>query len=177
MGYTAQFGNGLGVRSRLKRRARRRSQMKHVVRWRHIPLRSPSRWCRPVWGFQAPDIVANLRVDQAWGSAQIMGALHQVNAAYYDYYTVGALTPASGHPDDKLGFVIGAGIKLNAPMVGQGDYFQAQVNYTQGALRYVFQTPNTNWAKVQGRDQRLRSFDRRGLCAVSLLPPTQPTSS
>ncbi len=30
-------------------------------------------------GFQVPDIVANLRVDQAWGSAQIMGALHQVN--------------------------------------------------------------------------------------------------
>ena len=34
-------------------------------------------------GFQAPDVVANLRVDQAWGSAQIMGALHQVNATYY----------------------------------------------------------------------------------------------
>ena len=30
-----------------------------------------------------PDIVANLRVDQAWGSAQIMGAVHMVNAAYY----------------------------------------------------------------------------------------------
>jgi hypothetical protein len=52
----------------------------------------------------------------------------------------------SGHPDDKLGWVIGAGIKLNAPMIGQGDYLQAQVNYTEGALRYVFQTPSTNWS-------------------------------
>ena len=51
--------------------------------------------------------------------------------------------------------MVGAGIKLNAPMIGQGDYLQAQVNYTQGALRYVFQTPNTNWAKVQG-GRRLR---------------------
>ena len=34
-------------------------------------------------GFQAPDVVANLRVDQAWGSAQIMGALHDVNLSYY----------------------------------------------------------------------------------------------
>ena len=34
-------------------------------------------------GFQAPDVVANLRVDQAWGSAQIMGALHMVNMQYY----------------------------------------------------------------------------------------------
>ena len=31
-------------------------------------------------GWQAPDIVGNLRVDQAWGSAQIGGAAHQVNA-------------------------------------------------------------------------------------------------
>ena len=29
-----------------------------------------------------PDIVGNLRVDQAWGSAQIMGALHDVGARY-----------------------------------------------------------------------------------------------
>ena len=34
-------------------------------------------------GWQVPDIVANLRVDQAWGNAQVMGALHQVNAPYY----------------------------------------------------------------------------------------------
>ena len=39
-------------------------------------------------GFQSPDIVANLRVDQAWGSAQIMGALHQVATTYYDFNTV-----------------------------------------------------------------------------------------
>ncbi|MGA8960367.1 MAG: porin, partial [Pseudolabrys sp.] len=74
-------------------------------------------------GFQAPDVVGNLRVDQAWGSAQIMGALHQVNSVYYT-----GLGSTSGHPDEKLGFAIGAGIKLNAPMIGQGDYLQAQVN-------------------------------------------------
>jgi hypothetical protein len=98
-------------------------------------------------GFQMPDIVANLRVDQAWGSAQIMGALHQVNMIYFGN---GVTDPTTGHADDKLGFVVGAGLKLNAPMIGQGDYLQAQINYTQGALRYIFQTPNTNWDKVEG---------------------------
>ena len=34
-------------------------------------------------GWQVPDIVANLRVDQAWGNAQVMGAVHEVNAPYY----------------------------------------------------------------------------------------------
>ena len=43
-------------------------------------------------------------------------------------------------------WVVGAGFKLNAPFIGQGDYFQTQVNYTQGALRYVFQTTQPNWA-------------------------------
>ena len=98
-------------------------------------------------GFQAPDLVANLRVDQAWGSAQIMGALHQVNATYYGRRQ---LPLRNGHPADKWGFAIGAGIKLNAPMIGQGDYLQAQVNYTEGALRYIFQTPNSNWGKIDG---------------------------
>ena len=35
-------------------------------------------------------------------------------------------------------------------MIGQGDFLQLQVNYTEGALRYVFQTPNSNWGKMDG---------------------------
>jgi Porin subfamily len=30
-----------------------------------------------------PDLVNNWRIDQAWGSAQIMGAVHDVSAGYY----------------------------------------------------------------------------------------------
>ena len=36
-----------------------------------------------------------------------------------------------------MGWAIGAGVKLNAPMIGAGDYFQTQVNYTEGATGYV----------------------------------------
>ncbi len=75
-----------------------------------------------------------------------MGALHQVNATYYSGTGGSVASLVSGHPDDKLGWVVGAGIKLNAPMIGQGDYFQAQVNYTEGALRYVFQTAQPSWS-------------------------------
>jgi hypothetical protein len=80
---------------------------------------------------QWPDIVANLRVDQAWGSAQLMGAIHDVAATYY------TSSDTSGHPSDAIGWAIGAGIKLNAPMIGQGDYLQLQVNYAEGARKYV----------------------------------------
>jgi hypothetical protein len=92
-------------------------------------------------GFQAPDIIGNLRVDQAWGSAQVMGALHEVNAAYY-----GGAFPIenSGNPSTAWGFAVGGGIKLLAPMIGPGDYFQTQVNYTQGALRYLWIAGDSN---------------------------------
>lgn len=101
-------------------------------------------------GFQSPDIVANLRIDQAWGSAQIMGALHQVNSLYYGGTGSTIASKASGRPSDEWGWVIGGGIKLNAPFIGQGDYFQAQVNYTEGALRYIFQATNFNYGMVTG---------------------------
>jgi len=100
-----------------------------------------------------PDVVANLRVDQAWGSAQIMGALHDVDAGYFGA-TVGSGTcsagvagvsgnTCSGNPNDKMGFAVGAAIKVNFPMIGPGDYFQGQVNYTQGAVRYAALTPSS----------------------------------
>jgi Porin subfamily len=105
-------------------------------------------------GLQVGDIVGNLRVDQAWGGAQIMGALHQVNT---DYYVLGdggtSANPAAGHPDDKWGFAVGAGLKVNFPSIAPGDFFQAQFNYTEGALRYIFFTPSTNWGKIDGADE------------------------
>ena len=92
-------------------------------------------------GTTMPDFVANLRVDQAWGSAQIMGAVHHVNSGYYGATNATSLT-LNGHPSDAYGYALGAGIKLNAPMIGQGDYFQSQVNYTVGATRYASFTEN-----------------------------------
>ena len=138
-GYTAQFGNGFS--GTIAAEMRRNTQI-IGSQIEAVPGFVSGRY----GGFQAPDLVANLRVDQAWGSAQIMGALHQVNATYYE----DGITVTNGHPADKWGFAIGAGIKLNAPMIGQGDYLQAQVNYTEGALRYIFQTPNSNWGKIDG---------------------------
>src|SRR5215471_13169040 len=41
-----------------------------------------------------PDLVQNWRIDQAWGSAQIMGAIHDVSAGYYANAGGGAAGPA-----------------------------------------------------------------------------------
>jgi hypothetical protein len=107
-------------------------------------------------GDQVPDIVGNLRVDQTWGSAQVMAALHEVNACYYSECGAGQVGGAgtsgafssdgiSGHPADAWGWVVGGGLKLNFPMIAAGDYFQGEVNYTQGALRYLNQPNQANY--------------------------------
>ena len=105
-------------------------------------------------GQWAPDVVGNLRVDQAWGAAQVMGAWHEVNATYYSPAAGAAPSIASGaHPSNANGFAVGAGLKLNTPFITPGDYFQSQVNYSEGALRYLFATPNTNYGKVDGAQE------------------------
>ena len=150
MAYTAQFGNGFSAT--IAAEAPRRTQIYGEFAGGTV---NPGAYggtlgAGAYGGFQMPDVVANLRVDQAWGSAQIMGAVHTLNPAYYTTLGTGFTTNTS-HPDDELGFAVGAGVKVNVPMIGQGDYFQMQVNYTQGALRYIFQTPNTVWGINEGQ--------------------------
>ena len=165
MGYTAQFGNGFSAT--VAAEAPRKTNIINLntnsaalVAGGAASVASAVFNTGGYGGFQAPDLVANLRIDQAWGSAQIMGALHEVNAAYYNPAGL-FVGNTAGSPDDKLGWVVGAGFKLNTPWllnwigVGTGDYFQTQVNYTVGALRYIFQTPNSNWGFVDGNTQSL----------------------
>jgi hypothetical protein len=161
MGYTAQFGNGFSgtIAAEAPRKTNILNAGVTVGAAPPIPgtlftggtlIANANAYA----GFQAPDLVANLRVDQAWGSAQIMGALHEVNATYYTATGLFAGN-AAGHPSDELGFAVGFGFKLNAPFVATGDYLQAQFTYAQGALRYIFQTPNSNWGFVDGGSQSL----------------------
>src|SRR5207237_4117282 len=77
-GYTAQFGNGLSAT--LAAEMRRTTQIVGPPVGSIVP---GSSFPGAYGGFQTPDIVGNLRTDQTWGSAQIMGALHQVNSLYY----------------------------------------------------------------------------------------------
>jgi len=80
-------------------------------------------------GMQLPDGVANIRVDQGWGSAQIMGAVRQI----HDKQGFGG--PDSGDDDDHLGFAVGAGVKIGIP---GGWEVVAQADYTEGMEAYVW---------------------------------------
>ena len=81
------------------------------------------------------DVVGNLRVDQlgvlpkSWrrGTGSV-GTYYRTDAVNGNPDFVGA---AAGHPDNKLGFAVGAGIKLLNPTWGPGDYFQGMISYTR----------------------------------------------
>ena len=133
--YTAQFGNGLSATLSLE--APRTTTVFNAT-----PASGAAGAFLGVAGatgaltqssgnVRYPDVVANLRMDASWGAAQIMGGIHDVAPSYY------GATSATGGPSYDTGFFAGAGVKINFPSIGPGDYFSAQVNYTQGALGYL----------------------------------------
>jgi hypothetical protein len=87
-------------------------------------------------GYNIPDIVASLRVDQAWGSAQIMGAYHKVGASYYGVSVANEIQN-NGHPTDEAGWAAGAGFLLKDVLGMKGDQFGLQANYAVGAMSYI----------------------------------------
>ncbi len=98
-------------------------------------------------GYQVPDIVGNIRADQAWGSVQLMAAGHYLNPLYY------GSTEATGAPGNSWGWVAGAGAKLNTPFITQGDYLVGEVNFTEGALKYLYSGEDTNMDNAQSGSQ------------------------
>ena len=83
-----------------------------------------------------PEIVGNLRLDQAWGSAQLSGALREVNSL--NLVTVGTGPGAvSDFPESELGFAVQAGLKLNLPQIAPGDVLWLQAAYADGAVNYI----------------------------------------
>jgi hypothetical protein len=98
-------------------------------------------WGANDWGgTRVPDIVGAIRVDQAWGLAQLSVAAHDMHAAYYGTAATGALGEANGHPADKWGFAIQAGLSIKNIPTGPGDTINMNAVYTDGATKYNFQS-------------------------------------
>jgi len=94
-------------------------------------------------GVHAPDIVGNIRVDQAWGLFQISGMAHLVNASYNLLGAGGvpnALSEISGHPEDKWGGAVMAALQIKNLPTGAGDDFKIDASYSHGATKAVVST-------------------------------------
>jgi len=85
-------------------------------------------------GTRSPDIVGQVRVDQAWGLFQFSAVAHDLHAAYY------GATEVTGHPSDKWGWAAQAAVSIKNIPTGPGDSINLQAVYTDGATRYNFQS-------------------------------------
>ncbi len=98
-------------------------------------------------GTTAPDVVGNIRVDQAWGLFQISAAAHQVNASYNILGAGGAptaLSEISGHPETKWGGSVMAALQIKNLPTGPGDDFKIDVSYAKGDTKNVISTSSTS---------------------------------
>jgi len=156
LGYTFQFGNGLSASLAIEdggasaagaggnnSRARGKSTIDLNTAGNFLSVSAGST-TTDNGAYAMPDIVANVRVDQAWGSAQIMGALHQNRGGYYGVVAPGGCpvgatvnTTQCSYPGDSIGWAVGAGVVFNNVFGLQGDSISAQINYGEGAAGYV----------------------------------------
>src|ERR1051326_3862975 len=106
-----------------------------------------------------PDIVSSLRVDQAWGSAEIAGALHQVRGNFYGNDTQSTITtgPAAftgSRPGDVWGWAVAGGIVLNLPW-NAGDKFWIEGAYGVGTpcnVGLCVDVQNGNYVRFDGQN-------------------------
>ena len=105
-------------------------------------------------GEHAPDVVGNIRVDQAWGLFQLSGAAHEVSGSYNILNIIPApagsvgLAPAapstlseiSGHPDPKWGGSVMAALQIKNLPTGTGDDLKMDASYTVGDTKNVIST-------------------------------------
>jgi porin-like protein len=88
----------------------------------------------------APDIVGNVRVDQAWGSAQLAGALHWNRAGYYSAFGAGCVPGNSTrceNPEQEIGWAVMGSMIVNLPMIAPGDTIGFAATFSEGALGYA----------------------------------------
>jgi hypothetical protein len=145
--YTWQFGNGLSASLSLEDASNFGAPVIDLANAVAANVNADDR-AGQAW----PNIVGNLRVDQAWGSAQIMGALHRVAARYHQAdgnpACAGNVTGCA-YPGDELGWAVGAGLTLKMPWDAK-DTLSGVIAYGEGASRYVSSLQGNNFIHKQG---------------------------
>src|SRR5262245_12366311 len=133
-------------------------------------------------GVRAPDVVGNIRVDQAWGLFQISGALHEVSGSYNILNTATAaaggvsvaaaspntLSEISGHPDTKWGGSVMAALQIKNIPTGPGDDFKIDASYAWGDTKNIISTSSASPSFVMlGGTGRPGAYQSIGFGATS----------
>jgi hypothetical protein len=90
-----------------------------------------------VAGDHVPDVVGNLRLDQAWGDLHFGAAAHEVHGTYYGAAGASQISD-NGKPGSTYGYAFTGAFELKNLPTGAGDTFRAEATFAHGAAKYVF---------------------------------------
>jgi hypothetical protein len=143
--YTAQFGNGVsGTIGLDDPTVANRTSIYNLS----VGLNATGTSGNAYGGVTAPDIVGNIKVDQAWGLFQLSGALHEVNASYNSLTAATAaptnLSMISGHPASKWGGSVMAALQVKNLPTGTGDDIKIDASYAVGDTKNVISTSSAS---------------------------------
>jgi hypothetical protein len=114
-----------------------------------------------IGGYWAPDIVGQVRIDQAWGLFQLSAAAHNNHAGYY------GLTEPTGHPGDEWGWAVQGALQIKNIPTGPGDVINLQAVYTDGASRYNFQSLVPTAFAMYGSTGAIGAYQSLGIAGVA----------
>jgi hypothetical protein len=153
--YSAQFGNGVSGTIGLDDPVVfNRTPVANLT----VPFTSTGAIANTYAGVHAPDIVGNIRVDQAWGLFQISAAAHEVSSAYNVVNTVAApggavgvaggsptnLSEISGHPETKWGGSVMAALQIKNIPTGPGDDIKIDASWAKGDTKNVISSSSAS---------------------------------
>jgi len=130
--YTWQFGNGVSAQVGIEdNRVINRAQLINASLAGTVANAFTGVYTNQYGGNVSPDIVGNIRVDQAAFTAQLSAAAHNVHAGYY------GANETTGAPQDEWGFAVSGGIQLKNLPTGPGDKLSLDATYADGAMKYL----------------------------------------
>jgi hypothetical protein len=153
--YTAQFGNGVSATIGLDDpTVFNRTAVYNLS----TGIGATGTGANAYAGVHAPDVVGNIRVDQAWGLFQISAAAHEVSGSYNTLNTTAApagatglaggaptaLSEISGHPETKWGGSVMAALQIKNIPTGPGDDIKMDASYAVGDTKNVISTSSSS---------------------------------
>ncbi|UWU83218.1 porin [Bradyrhizobium yuanmingense] len=131
--YTADFGQGISASFSAQDQVQAyTTNIWNVSGATAAGLAAGAYGANDIGGSRAPDLVARVRVDQAWGLFQASVAAHDNHPGYY------GADEATGHPGDKWGWAGQLALSVKNLPTGPGDTINLTGVYTYGASSYNF---------------------------------------
>lgn len=160
--YTADFGQGITSSFSIQDQvANYTSNVWNVSGATAAGLATGVYGAQDIGGTRSPDLVAMLRVDQAWGLFQASAAAHDNHTGYY------GAAETSGYAADKWGWAGQLALSIKNIPTGPGDTINVQGVYTNGASRYNFESYMSTAYAMYGGTGLAGAYQSIGLAGVS----------